>query len=129
MKQQYEHSLTPPQARGNTNAGDILFSARQMFIPAFKMTIKSEYARSIDNYFSMFGYKVNRLKVANQLGRTNWNYVQIGPNETIGYQKDNVTAVPPADLDNINKLYQRGITLWHNHATLGDYTQTNNIVS
>ena len=129
MKQQYEHSLTPPQARGNTNAGDILFSARQMFIPAFKMTIKAEYARCIDNYFSMFGYKVNRLKVANQLGRTNWNYVQIGPNETIGYQKDNVTAVPPQDLDDINKLYQRGITLWHNHATLGDYTQTNSIVT
>lgn len=129
MKQQYEHSLTPPQARGNTNAGDILYSAREMFIPAYKMTIKAEYARSIDNYFSKFGYKVNRLKVANQLGRTNWNYVQIGQGETIGYQKTDYLAVPPEDLVNINKLYQRGITIWHNHATLGDYTQTNNIVT
>lgn len=129
MKQAYEHSLTPPQAQGNTNSGDVLFSSREMFIPAYKMTIKAEYARSIDNYFSKFGYKVNRLKVANQLGRTNWNYVQIGTSEIIGYQKDNMLAVPPEDLVNINRLYQRGITIWHNHSTLGDYTQTNNIVT
>ena len=129
LKQEYEHSLTPPQAKGNTNAGDVCFSSSSMEIPAYKMSIKAEYARSIDNYFSKFGYKVNRLKVANQLGRTNWNYVQIGTAEIIGYQKANALAVPPEDLVNINKLYQRGITIWHNHATLGDYTQSNNIVS
>ena len=129
MKQMYEHSLIPPQAQGNTNSGDVLFSSREMFIPAYKMTIKAEYARSIDNYFSKYGYKVNRLKTANQLGRQTWNYVQIGPGEIIGYQKTDMLAVPPEDLVNINKLYQRGITIWHNHSTLGDYTQSNNIVS
>ena len=129
LKQEYEHSLTPPQAKGNTNAGDILFSAKQMLIPAYRMTIKSEYARCIDNYFSKFGYKINRVKTANQTGRINWNYVQIGQGEIIGYQKADYLAVPPEDLVNINKLYQRGITIWHNHATLGDYTQTNNIVT
>ena len=120
--------LVPPTVRGNMNAGDVFFSDNQLTFHLYKKTIKEEIARTIDDYFSMFGYKTNRLKVANQLGRSNWNYVQIGPNETIGYQKDNVLAVPPADLDNINKLYQRGITLWHNHTTLGDYTQNNNIV-
>lgn len=120
--------LVPPTVKGNMNAGDVFFSDNQLTFHLYKKTIKEEIARTIDDYFSMFGYKTNRLKVANQLGRQNWNYVQIGPNETIGYQKDNVLAVPPADLDNINKLYQRGITLWHNHSTLGDYTQSNNII-
>lgn len=129
LKQEYEHSLTPPQAKGNTNAGDVCFASSSMEIPAYKMSIKAEYARSIDNYFSKFGYKVNRLKVANQLGRQTWNYVQIGTAEIIGYQKTNALAVPPEDLVNINRLYQRGITIWHNHDTLGDYTQSNNIVS
>ena len=129
LKQEYEHSLTPPQARGNTNAGDVCFASGSMEIPAYKMSIRAEYARSIDNYFSKFGYKVNRLKQANQTGRATWNYVQIGTNEIIGYQKTDYLAIPPEDLVNINKLYQRGITIWHSHSTLGDYTQSNGIVS
>ena len=128
LKQNYEHSLTPPQSRGNTNSGDICFASSSMDIPAYKMSIRAEYARSIDNYWSKFGYKVNRLKTANQIGRQTWNYVQIGAGETIGYQKTDMLAVPPEDLVYINKLYQRGITIWHNHSTLGDYTQSNNIV-
>ena len=121
--------LIPPTVKGNLNAGDVMFSTNNLCFRKSYKTIKPEIARTIDDYFSMFGYKTNRLKVANQLGRQNWNYVQIGPDECIGYQKVNVLAVPPADLNNINKLYQRGITLWHNHNTLGDYTQSNNIVS
>ena len=121
--------LIPPTVKGNLNAGDVMFSTNNLCFRKSYKTIKTEIAKTIDDYFSMFGYKTNRLKVANQTGRTVWNYVQIGPDETIGYQKDNVTAVPPQDLVNINKLYQRGITLWHNYATLGDYTQTNSIVS
>ena len=121
--------LVPPQVKGNLNAGDVMFSDGQLTFHFYKKTIKEEIARSIDDYLSMYGYKTNKLKVANQTGRTYWNYVQIGPNETIGYQKTDVLAVPPQDLVNINKLYQRGITLWHNHSTMGDYTQTNNIVT
>lgn len=121
--------LVPPTVKGNINAGDVMFSNGSLTFHRFQKTIKEEIAREIDDYFTMYGYKTNRLKVANQTGRTYWNYVQIGPNETIGYQKVNVLAVPPMDLDNINKLYQRGITLWHSHSTLGDYTQNNTIVS
>ena len=121
--------LVPPQVKGNLNSGDIMFSDGQLTFHFLKKTIKEEIARSIDDYFSMYGYKTNKLKVANQTGRTYWNYVQIGPNECIGYQKTDVLAVPPTDLDNINKLYQRGITLWHSHSTLGDYTQNNTIVT
>lgn len=128
LKQQYEHSLTPPQSRGNTNSGDIGYSSGAMTIPAYKMSIRAEYARCIDDYFSKLGYKVNRLKYANQVGRTTWNYVQIGSGEIIGYQKTDVLAIPPEDLVNINKLYQRGLTLWHDHSKLGDYTQSNSIV-
>ena len=121
--------LVPPQVQGNINAGDVMFSSGELTFHVYKKTVKEEIARAIDDYFSMFGYKTNRLKTANQMGRSNWNYVEIAPGETIGYQKDNVTAIPPQDLVNINKLYQRGITLWHSHSTMGDYTQTNSIVS
>jgi hypothetical protein len=129
MGQVYEHSLMQHSAKGNTNGGDINVCSQCNGFYFYKMSIKSEFAASIDNYFSKYGYKINRLKLPNQTGRTTFNYVQIGGGEIIGYQKDSVLAIPPADLVKINNLYERGITLWHNYSTLGDYTQSNTIVS
>ena len=129
MKQEYEHSLTPPQAKGNTNAGDVLFATREMTIPAFKMTIRNEYAKSIDDFFTMFGYKVNSLKVPNFNSRSVFNYIQIGQGEILAYQKNNVLSVPPQDLEEINNIYRKGVTLWHNHDNIGNYSLNNTIVT
>lgn len=129
MKQEYEHSLTPPQAKGNTNAGDILYSSRGMNIPVYKMTIRYEYAKSIDNFFTMFGYKVNVLETPNLNSRSIFNYIQIGQGEIIAYQKNNVLSIPPEDLEEINNIFRKGVTLWHNHSNIGDYTLNNTIVS
>ena len=93
------------------------------------MSIRKEYARIVDDYFNKFGYAINRIKLPNQIGRTTYNYVQIGGGEILAYQKTDVLSVPAQDLVDINKLYQRGITLWHSHTTLGDYTQSNNIIT
>lgn len=129
MKQEYEHSLTPPQAKGNTNAGDVQFANKSMGAMAYKMTVRSEYARSIDNFFTMFGYKVNVLEVPNLNSRSVFNYIQIGQGEILAYQKSNVLSVPPQDLEEINNIYRKGVTLWHNHDNIGNYSLNNTIVS
>ena len=128
MKQEYEHSLTPPQAKGNTNAGDVQFANKSMGILAYKMCIRNEYARSIDNFFTMFGYKVNILEVPNLNSRSVFNYIQIGQGEILAYQKNNVLSVPPQDLEEINNIYRKGVTLWHDHANIGNYNLNNTIV-
>ena len=71
-----EHKMTSPQAEGNVNTGDISYSTGNTTITAYQMTIKQEYAKIIDDYFSMFGYKVNTVKVPNITGRANWNYIK-----------------------------------------------------
>ena len=45
-------------------------------------------------------YKINRLKMPNQIGRTYYNYVQIGNSENIGYANTN-SAVPSDDMEKI----------------------------
>lgn len=129
MQSSYAASLKPDQAKGNQNAGDIIFASGLVNPTINEMSLKREIAISIDNYFSKFGYKINKTKIPNQTGRANWNYVQIGNDEILCYQKTDVVAIPAQDLININKLYQRGITLWHSHSALGDYTLSNNITS
>lgn len=122
MQENYRHSIIPDSARGNTNSGDITFSAGNMDIPLYKMSIRYEMAESIDTYFSMFGYKVNIVKTPNINTRTNWNYVKC--------INANIEGLVPEDyLNEIRGLFNAGITLWHNPQTFLDYTQTNGNVN
>ena len=75
VREVYNHSLTPDQAQGNSNSGDVVYSSNKIQIVAYKMTVRNEIAKVIDDYFSMYGYKINRVKLPNLTGRTNWNYV------------------------------------------------------
>lgn len=86
-----------------------------------QQSINSDYAKRIDDYFSMYGYKTNLLKVPNITGRRNWNYVQ-----TINA---NITAdIPNDSLDTIRELLDGGVTFWHNPNTMYDYSQDNAII-
>lgn len=86
-----------------------------------QQSINSDYAKRIDDYFSMYGYKTNLLKVPNITGRRNWNYVQ-----TINA---NITAdIPNDSLDTIRALLDSGVTFWHNPNTMYDYSQNNAII-
>lgn len=122
MQSDYQHSLMPDSAKGNTNSGDITFSAGNMDIPLYKMSVRAEYAAAIDGYFSMYGYKVNSLKVPNILGRTNWNYVKC-----IGANIEGL--IPEFYLNEIRGIFNSGVTLWHNPQTFLDYTQSNGIIT
>ena len=125
MQSDFKASMLPNQVKGNQNTGDINYTLGLMNPICYEMSIKEEKARSIDSFFTRFGYKTNQLKLPNQTGRPYWNYVEIGKGEILAYQKPNVVAIPAQDLIDINKLYERGITLWHDHSNLGDYTLSN----
>ena len=121
VREVYNHSLTPDQAQGNSNSGDVTFSTGKIDVTAYRMSIRSEMARVIDDYFSIFGYKVNRVKIPNITGRTNWNYVK-----TIGANIEG--DIPENHLNEIKTIFNNGVTLWHNTSTYLDYSQSNNIV-
>lgn len=121
MKEIYNHSLTPDQAQGNTNSGDVTYSNDKIEVKAYKMTIRNEMAKCIDEYFTMYGYKVNRLKIPSLNGRTNWNYVK-----TIGANIEG--DIPEDHLNEIKDIFNKGVTLWHNASTYLDYSQSNAIV-
>lgn len=115
--QQYEHSFIPPQAEGEVNSGDVCYSSNNTNMLVKKMSIRSEYAQIIDNFFEMFGYKVNMLKIPNITGRTYWNYVK-----TIDCNVEG--DIPNEDLLLIRKMFDNGVTLWHTN-DMYDYTKNN----
>lgn len=118
--QVYEHSLVPYTAKGNTNGGDINVCSSSQGFYFYQMSIRQEYAKIIDDYFTRYGYKINRITTPNIIGRPYWNYVEIGGSEDIGYGD-----VPSKYMDIINDACRRGVTIWHNHINLGNYSLNN----
>jgi hypothetical protein len=110
-----QHHLMPDQMNGSLNSAsanvakswnDFYFHAR---------TIKAEYARIIDEFFTAYGYKVNRIKVPNTYttGR-DFNYVQCADPVVLGGCPLDVKA-------RLESIYERGVTIWHDGDHLGDY--------
>lgn len=111
-----------PSIQGGNNSGDINFSVGSFSPIIHHMRAKDEYMQQIDNFFSMFGYKVNVVKRPNITGRTNWNYVK-----TIDC---NITGnIPQEDIQELKDMFDNGVTFWHNPSTFLDYSQNNAIVS
>lgn len=123
MKQQTLAEMHPDNVAGNINGGDVNTADRCNTFYFYKMSIKQEYAKIIDDYFTRFGYTVNSLKVPNITGRASFNYIEIGQGERFAYGE-----VPPESLTEINMIAQNGLTIWHNHANVGNYNVNNSII-
>ena len=128
-QEMYRASMIPNQIGGQTTVGDVTYAFDKLAPTYYKMTIRAEYARKIDEFFTRFGYKTNRLKTPNQTGRTYFNYVQIGSTENIGYSSNSSRSVPSSSMEIINNIYRNGVTIWHSHDNIGNYSLNNTIVS
>ena len=108
---------------GGNNSGDVNFCVRKNSFSIYHMRPKLEYIKEIDNYFTRFGYKIMSITTPNISGRAYWNYIEIGQNESIGYGD-----VPSKYMSDINNACRRGITIWHSHDNIGDFSLNNSIV-
>ena len=116
--QMFKAGMLPNRAEGNANAGDVSFAFNLSRFKIMQMRSKTEYLQTIDSYFSMYGYKVNLVKIPNLTNRPNWNYVKTVGANILG-------NIPQQDLAEIKNFFNNGITLWHNPSTFLDYSQNN----
>lgn len=120
---QFHQANLLPSIQGGQNVGDVNFSDRKNTFAIHHMRAKTEYLKVIDSYFSRFGYAVNLIKTPNISGRRNFNYVEIGQAEEIGYGE-----IPSVHMNNINNACRNGVTIWNNHENLGNYNVDNEII-
>ena len=116
-----EAAMQSNQVAGD-NTGDISFALDLNGYTLLEKRCKLQFLKQVDDYFTMYGYKTNRLKIPNITGRSNWNYVET---ENINIVAD----IPQEDLQTIKSFFNNGITLWHTTTYFLDYSQTNSIVS
>ena len=120
--EQKQHNMIAPTLVGNLNNADVNYASGNNNFHFYKMSVRYEFAKIIDDYFSMYGYKINEIGIPNITGRENWNYVK-----TINCNFDG-DGIPQTDMETIRKMFDNGVTLWHNPSTMYNYNNSNNIV-
>lgn len=120
-------STQPNHARGQQSSSVFCAMGYQGF-HYMPYRIQGQFAKIVDDFFSMYGYKTNRLKVPNRNGRKAWNYVK-----TCGC---NLTGSAPADVTaSLVNIYDKGITFWrcidlsagNPFTRVGDYSLDNSL--
>lgn len=113
---QIQSARTVPDSVVGMSGGNLINTKLNNF--AFLIEINTAYTdviKSVDAFFTKYGYAVNQIKEPNFYGRTN-NYVQIAPDSVIGFGD-----VPAADMNIINEVFRKGVTLYHSHDSIGTY--------
>lgn len=110
--------MSPNQAHGSS-ASNTMVAIRAKNFYFEQVHTREDYAKSIDDFFDMFGYEVDVVKVPNRTGRPSWNYVKTRGCSAAG-------SIPFDDIAKIKSIYDRGITFWHNN-NVGDYSQNNSV--
>lgn len=77
-----------------------------------------EYKQKLEKIWNMRGYATNTVDYPNLRSKISWNYVQTVKCNIKG------TNIDPSDLGKIKRVFDNGITLWHNK-NIGDYSQNN----
>ena len=116
---QQDISNIPPQIakQGSNVAYDYGNNYQGLYI--LRKQIKPEYRRILGDFFKMFGYKTNEVKIPNFHTRQNWNYVQTESCMIVGNFNNN-------DLQKLKSIFDNGITLWHTN-DVGNYNLSNGV--
>lgn len=124
----YDQSNVPDGVRGQTTSAATAGVGAYGF-SFMGMCVREDFAKSIDDFFQVYGYAVNENKVPNETGRKSYNFVQTqGAAFRANSNALNTMGVPASAMAAINAMYDEGIWFWHDPATAGDFTDDNPIV-
>lgn len=85
-----------------------------------KKQITPEYQKKLEDFFKLYGYKTNEVKIPNFHTRQNWNYVQTNSCNVTGNINNN-------DLEAYKAVFNNGITLWHTD-DMQNYNLSNGVI-
>lgn len=120
INEPYQASLQPNRAQTATAKSNLITAIKENKFRYYIQTIKPSFARTIDDYFTMYGYQTNKIKTPNLSARPYYNYVQTADINITG-------TIPCDDMRILKAMFNNGVTLWKPNATVGDYSVDNSI--
>lgn len=118
LAQRKDKQILPPTIHGKVMNDSINAAYNMNKFDFYCMSIRSQYARIVDDYWTCYGYPINRIQRPNIVSRSSWNYIK-----TVGCTISG--AVDLGQLALLRKIFDNGVTVWHTD-DVGNYNLTNN---
>lgn len=112
---------------GGTASGYFNLLFAQNFFIGYRVTVNSTVAKQYDDFFTMYGYSVNSLKVpqfAQSQRRKSYNYCKTR-NACIRSNGANTLGIPDTALKDIQSALDGGLCLWETLANVGNFSVDN----
>lgn len=120
MSEQKAHQFAPTGVVNLAQSDMIMLLSKRMRFDFYNVTVKREYAKMIDDFFSAFGYAIRRIKKPDIHARAYWSYVK-----TCGCILNG--CIPAQAKDDIINMFDRGIRVWTRMEYIGNLSLPNNI--
>lgn len=109
----------PDNVYGKIQCDSLNVAVKKVGYTFMQMCIHKEHAKSIDDYFTMYGYATKKIKIPNTHVRENFTFTKTADCTIIG-------ELPSDDISKICSIYNRGITFWTSGDNVGNYSISNN---
>ena len=121
----WKDAMYQPNIVVGGSSPNLSIAKRHLNFYFFNTHVKAEELARLDDFFTCFGYAVNRIKTPNITGRQYWNFVQTDKCEIGG-------DMPSSSKEAIGRIFDGGITFWHvdgeGNVDVGRYRSSNPIV-
>lgn len=118
MAQRKDKRVLPPTIHSKIMNSNINAAYNMNKFDFYCMSIRSQYAHIIDDYWTAYGYPIYRIQMPNIRSRQSWNYIKTSNCTLHG-------NVDLAQLAALRNIFNNGVTVWHTD-DVGNYSLSNN---
>lgn len=113
----FQDAMYTPNPVVGTSTPSVAVGKRYLNFYFVHVHIQDDEAKRFDDFLSCYGYNVNAVKAPNLTGRRYWNFVQTENAVIAG-------DMPASSKEAIGRIFDGGITIWHNIDQIGNYQQS-----
>lgn len=127
---QFKDRQAVPMATNGTVAGATFLVSQGLYQPTFLLaTMRPEYARIVDGYFSRFGYAQHKVDIPILQAREHYTYVKTQGCIIHGvFESGDIQNSVPAEVETqLANIYNKGVTIWRDVTgeEFGDFAISN----
>lgn len=120
----YEASMRDMELQGDkihgVPTGSVQFKSGNAGIWIAHKCIHDDDLKHVDEFFDRYGYNVSEVKTPQWNSRPLFNYIKTN-GANIGGE------IPQSDKEEINRLFDTGMTIWHTVGSYGQFDGANNL--
>lgn len=118
LTQLYSASIKSDVCRGNLSNANVNISHKLQQFYTSRVHIPGQYAKMIDDFFTLYGYQTNEVKKPNLYARAEWTYTKTNGCLIVG-------SAPADDIKRMCDIFDNGIRFWVDPTHVGEYHLNN----